>query len=142
VRANAQARELARVNGIDIKYYSIIYNLVDEIKAAMSGMLSPFVKEEILGYVDVRQVFNLTKYGKIAGCYVTEGIVKRAAHARIIRDNVVIYEGKLKALKRFKDDVKEVNSGFECGLSFENYEDLKVGDKIEIYELTEQNRTL
>lgn len=142
VRANAQARELARVNGIDIKYYSIIYNLVDDIKAAMSGMLSPVVKEEILGYVDVRQVFNLTKYGKIAGCYVTEGIVKRSAHARIIRDNVVIYEGKLKALKRFKDDVKEVNSGFECGLSFENYEDLKVGDKIEIYELTEQNRTL
>ncbi len=142
VRANQQARELARTTGIDIRYYSIIYNLVDEVKAAMGGMLSPAVKENIIGYVEIRDVFDLTKFGKVAGCYVTEGQVKRNANARIIRDNVVVYTGKLKALKRFKEDVKEVSTGFECGLSFENYEDIKAGDKIEIYEVTEQARTL
>jgi translation initiation factor IF-2 len=142
VRANQQAREMARTNGVDVRYYSIIYNLVDDIKAAMGGMLSPIVKETIIGYVEIRDVFNLTKFGKVAGCYVTEGHVRRAANARIIRDNVVVYDGKLKALKRFKEDIKEVGVGFECGLSFENYEDIKVGDKIEIYETTEQVRTL
>lgn len=142
VRATNQARDLAKTNGIDIKYYSIIYNLVDDIKAAMGGMLSPVTREEILGYADVRQVFDLTKYGKVAGCYVTEGNIKRNANARIIRDNVVIFAGKLKALKRFKEDVREVNSGFECGLSFENYEDIKSGDKIEAYELISEARTL
>ncbi|MCE2991501.1 MAG: translation initiation factor IF-2 [Candidatus Jidaibacter sp.] len=142
VRANQQAREMARTNGVDLRYYSIIYNLVDDIKAAMGGMLSPIVKETIIGYVEIRDVFNLTKFGKVAGCYVTEGHVRRAASARIIRDNVVVYDGKLKALKRFKEDIKEVGVGFECGLSFENYEDIKVGDKIEIYETTEQVRTL
>lgn len=142
VRANNQAREMAKVNSIEIKYYSIIYNLVDEIKAAMSGMLSPTRKENGIGYVEVRNVFNLTKYGLVAGCYVTEGLVRRHAHARIIRDNVVVYNGKLKALKRFKDDVKEVGYGFECGLSFENYDQFKVGDKVEIYEVSEHARTL
>lgn len=142
VRANQQARDMARTNGIDIRYYSIIYNLVDDMKAAMSGMLSPTIKETIIGYVDIRDVFDLTKYGKVAGCYVTEGQVKRTASARIIRDNVVVYTGKLKALKRFKDDVKEVGMGFECGLSFENYDGMKAGDKIEIFEVTEHARTL
>lgn len=142
VRASNQAREMARFNTIEIKYYSIIYNLLDDIKAAMSGMLSPTVKENIIGNVEIRNVFSLTKFGTVAGCYVTEGMVKRHAHARIIRDNVVIYNGKLKALKRFKDDVKDVGQGFECGLSFENYEDLKVGDKIEVYEISEHLRTL
>jgi translation initiation factor IF-2 len=142
VRPNQQARDLARQNGVDIRYYSIIYHLVDDIKAAMTGMLSVEHKENIIGYVDVRQVFDLTKYGKVAGSYVTEGIIKRHAHARIIRDSVVIFDGKLKALKRFKDDVKEVNSGFECGLSFENYEDIKAGDRIEVYELIEQQKIL
>ncbi len=142
VRASPQARELAKINGIELKYYSIIYNLVDDVKAAMGGMLSPTIKENVIGYVEIREVFDLTKYGKVAGCYVTEGIIKRHANARIVRDNVVIYDGKLKALRRFKDDVKEVNSGFECGLSFENYEDLKAGDKIEVYEVTEHARTI
>lgn len=142
VRATNQARDLAKTNGIDIKYYSIIYNLVDDIKAAMGGMLSPVTREELLGYADVRQVFDLTKFGKVAGCYVTEGSIKRNANARIIRDNVVIFDGKLKALKRFKEDVREVNAGFECGLSFENYEDIKAGDKIEAYELISEARTL
>lgn len=142
VRPNQQARDMARQNGVDIRYYSIIYHLVDDIKSAMTGMLSPEHKENIIGYVDVRQVFDLTKYGKVAGSYVIEGVIKRHAHARIIRDSVVIFDGKLKALKRFKDDVKEVNSGFECGLSFENYEDIKAGDRIEVYELIEQQKTL
>jgi translation initiation factor IF-2 len=142
VRASQQARDLAKVYGIDIRYYSIIYNLVDDVKAAMGGMLSPFVKENIIGYAEIRQVIDLTKYGKIAGCYVTEGIVKRSANVRIIRDSVVIYDGKLKALKRFKDDVREVNSGFECGISLENYEDIKVSDRLELYEVTEHARTI
>lgn len=142
VRPNQQARDLARQNGVDIRYYSIIYNLVDDVKAAMSGMLSPLLKENVIGYVDIRQVFNLSKFGKIAGCYVAEGVVKRTANVRIIRDSVVIFDGKLKALKRFKDDVKEVNSGFECGLSFENFDDIKAGDKIEVYEVTQEARTM
>jgi len=142
VRASQQARDLAKVYGIDIRYYSIIYNLVDDVRAAMGGMLSPFVKENIIGYAEIRQVIDLTKYGKIAGCYVTEGIVKRSANVRIIRDSVVIYDGKLKALKRFKDDVREVNSGFECGISLENYEDIKVSDRLEVYEVTEHARTI
>jgi translation initiation factor IF-2 len=142
VRANPQAKELANKNGIDIRYYSVIYNLVDEIRAAMSGMLSPTVKEIFLGIAEVRQVFNLTKFGKVAGSYVTEGLIKRAAHARLLRDDVVIYDGKLKALKRFKEDASEVKQGFECGISFDKYEDLKVGDKIEAYELIEEAREL
>jgi translation initiation factor IF-2 len=142
VRANQQAKEMARNYRIDIKYYSIIYNLVDDIKAAMSGMLSLIKKEEITGYAEVKQVFDLTKYGKIAGSYITEGIVKRASNVRLIRDSVVIYEGKLKALKRFKDDAKEVNSGFECGLSFENYEDIRAGDRIEAFDITQHVRTI
>lgn len=142
VRANQQARDMAKVFGIDIKYYSIIYNLVDDIKAAMGGMLSPVRKENITGYVDVREVFDLTKFGKVAGCYVTEGMIKRTSMVRLIRDSVVVYEGKLKALKRFKEDAKEVNSGFECGISFENYEDIKAGDKIEAFDVTEHARTI
>jgi len=142
VRASNQARDLAKQYGVDIRYYSIIYNLIDEIKAAMSGMLSPDIKEEITGYADVREVFNLTKFGKVAGCMVTEGNIKRGTNARILRDSVVIFEGKLKALKRFKEDVKEVANGFECGLSFEKYEDIKVGDRVEAYEVKETERTI
>lgn len=142
VRANNQAKDLAKQNGVEIRYYSIIYNLVDEVKAAMSGMLSPNIKEEILGYLDVKQVFSLSKFGMIAGCYVTEGMVKRNCHVRLLRDNIVIHDGKVKALKRFKEDIKEAKFGFECGLSFEKWEDIKVGDKIEAYELIEEKRTL
>jgi translation initiation factor IF-2 len=142
VRANNQAKDLAKRNGVEIRYYSIIYNLVDEVKSAMSGMLSPNIREEILGYLDVKQVFNLSKFGMIAGCYVTEGMVKRHCHVRLLRDNIVIHDGRVKALKRFKDDIKEAKVGFECGLSFENWEDIKVGDRIEAYELIEEKRTL
>jgi translation initiation factor IF-2 len=142
VRATTQSRDLAKSLGVEIKYYSIIYKLVDEIKAAMGGMLSPTVTESITGYAEIREVFNVPKFGKVAGCYVTEGTIKRNSQARLIRSDVVIYEGKLKALKRFKDDVKEVNQGFECGMSFENYEDIKSGDKIEAFEFHEQARVM
>lgn len=142
VRANQQAKDMAKNQGIDIRYYSIIYNLVDEIRAAMSGMLSPVIREQYTGVAEVRQVISLSKFGKIAGCYVVEGMIKRNANARVIRDSVVVHQGKIKALKRFKDDVKEVNTGFECGLSFENFEDIKVNDKVEVFELIEETRTL
>lgn len=142
VRANNQARDAAKNNGVDMRYYSIIYNLVDDVKAAMSGMLSPIMKEEYLGSADIKQVFDLTKFGKVAGCYITDGIAKRNCKARLIRDSVVIHDGRIKALKRFKEDLREVKSGFECGVSFENYEDMKVNDKIEFYEVTEEARQL
>lgn len=142
VRANNQARDMALQLGVEIKYYSIIYNLLDDIKAAVSGLLSPIIKEKILGYAEIRQVFDLSKFGKVAGCIVTEGLVQRHASARLLRDNIVIHEGNLKALKRFKDDVKEVKTGFECGVSFEKYEDIRIGDKIEIFSLIEELRQI
>jgi translation initiation factor IF-2 len=142
VRPDASAKELAANNGSDIRYYSIIYDLIDDIKSILGGMLSPHIREEFLGYAEIRDVFNMSKYGKVAGCYVTEGTVKRGAGVRLLRDNVVIHQGKLKTLKRFKDDVKEVTTNFECGMAFENYEDLKIGDVIEAFELVEEARTL
>lgn len=142
VRASAQARDLGKINGTDIKYYSIIYNLIDDIKAAMGGMLAPTRKETFVGYAEIREVIVVTRFGKVAGCYVTEGTIKRHSNVRLLRDSVVVHDGKLKALKRFKDDVKEVNFGFECGMTFENYDDIKVGDRIEAYEVTEEARTL
>ena len=142
VRANSQSRDLAAREKISIRYYSIIYDLVDDIKAALSGMLSPELRENTLGYAEIRQVFNVTKFGKIAGCYVTEGMMKRGAKVRLLRENVVIHEGSLKTLKRFKDDVKEVQSGFECGMAFENYEDIRPGDQIEAFEVESITRSL
>jgi translation initiation factor IF-2 len=142
VRANAQARDLAARDKISIRYYSIIYNLVDDIKAALSGMLSPELRENLLGYAEIRQVFNVTKFGKIAGCYITEGMVKRGARVRLLRDGIVIHEGSLKTLRRFKDDVKEAQQGFECGMAFENYEDIREGDQIEAFEVESIARTL
>ncbi len=141
-RADAAARKLAETSGVDIRYYNIIYAMVDEIKAALSGMLAPEKKEVILGMVEVRQVFTVSKVGTIAGCYVLEGMVKRGARVRLLRDNVVIHDGELDSLKRFKDDVKEVKSGFECGLSLKNFNDLVVGDKLEAYEIVEVARAL
>jgi len=141
-RADAAARKLAETSGVDIRYYNIIYAMVDEIKAAMSGMLAPEKKESIIGMVEVRQVFTVSKVGTIAGCYVLEGMVKRGAKVRVLRDNVVIHDGELDSLKRFKDDVKEVKSNFECGLSLKNYNDLVVGDKLEVYEIIEVARAL
>jgi translation initiation factor IF-2 len=117
VRANPQARELAKRDHVDIRYYSIIYNVVDDVKAALSGMLSPTLREQFLGNAEIREVFNITKVGKVAGCMVTEGQVKRGAKVRLLRDNVVIHEGTLKTLRRFKDEVREVKEGFECGMA-------------------------
>ena len=142
VRADASARKLAESTGIDIRYYNIIYDAIDEIKAAMSGMLSPEKREHALGLVEIRQVFMVSKVGAIAGCYVLEGMVKRGAHVRLLRDNVVVWTGELDSLKRFKDDAKEVKSGFECGLSLKNYNDIKEGDQLEVFEVQEVARSL
>ncbi|MSO75443.1 MAG: translation initiation factor IF-2 [Alphaproteobacteria bacterium] len=142
VRANPQARELARRDGTDIRYYSIIYELVDDMRAAMSGLLSPTVRERQIGTADIREVFTITKVGKVAGCRVTDGIVKRGAGVRLLRDNVVIHEGKLSTLKHFKDEVREVREGYECGMSFETYQDIRVGDVIECYETDQVARTI
>ena len=141
-RADALARKLAESNGVDIRYYNIIYDAVDEIKAAMSGMLTPDKKEEITGMVEIRQVFSVSKIGSIAGCLVIDGVIKRTSKARLLRDNVVIWTGELDSLKRFKDDAKEVRAGLECGLSLKNYNDIKEGDQLEIFEVTEVARTL
>lgn len=142
VRANPQAREAARKDGIEIRYYSIIYDVVDEVKANLGGLLAPTLREKYLGSAAIRDVFNITKVGKVAGCMITEGIVKRGAKVRLLRDNIVIHEGSLKTLKRFKDEVKEVREGYECGMAFENYNDIKAGDTIECFEIEEIIRTL
>ncbi|RAN43644.1 translation initiation factor IF-2 [Herbaspirillum rubrisubalbicans] len=141
-RADASARKLAEASGVDIRYYNIIYDAVDEVKAAMSGMLSPEKREQALGLVEIRQVFVVSKVGSIAGCYVLEGLVKRGSQVRLLRNNVVVWTGELDSLKRFKDDVKEVKSGFECGLSLKGYNDIEVGDQLEIFEVQEVARTL
>ncbi|MGO4706539.1 translation initiation factor IF-2 [Microvirga sp. 2MCAF38] len=142
VRAHKEAREAAERAGIEIRYYNIIYDLVDDVKAAMSGLLAPTLREERLGEAQILEVFNVSKVGKIAGCRVLDGVVQRGAHVRLIRDNVVIHEGKLSQLKRFKDDAREVTAGQECGMSFENYQDMRVGDLIECYRVEEVKRTL
>ncbi|WP_287069395.1 translation initiation factor IF-2, partial [Methylobacterium sp.] len=142
VRAHKEARESAERNGVDIRYYNIIYDLVDDIKATLSGMLPPTLREERLGEAVIQEVFEVSKVGKVAGCRVTDGIVERGAHVRLIRDSVVIHEGKLKTLKRFKDDAKEVTSGQECGMAFENFENMRAGDTIECYRVEEIRRTL
>jgi translation initiation factor IF-2 len=142
VRANPQAREMAKRDAIDIRYYSIIYNALDDIKAMLSGMLAPELREKFLGNAEIREVFSITKAGKVAGCFITDGVIKRGAGVRLLRDNVVIHEGKLKTLKRFKDEVREVQHGYECGMAFENYEDIKAGDVIEAFEVEEISREL
>jgi translation initiation factor IF-2 len=141
-RADAAARKLAETFGVDVRYYNIIYEMVDEIKAALSGMLPPEKKESILGMVEIRQVFHISKIGTVAGCYVTEGLIKRNSQVRVLRNNVVIHTGTLDSLKRFKDDVKEVKSNFECGLSLHNFNDLEVGDQLEAFEIVEVARAL
>lgn len=141
-RADAQARKLAESNGIDIRYYNIIYDAVDEVKAAMSGMLAPEKREIITGMVEVRQVIKVPKVGLVAGCMVTDGVVKRSSSVRVLRNNVVIFTGELDSLKRFKDDVKEVKQGFECGMSIKNFNDIVEGDQFEVFEVTEVARTL
>jgi translation initiation factor IF-2 len=141
-RADAMARKLVGAHGIDLRYYNVIYEAVDEVKAALSGMLTPDKKESTIGMVEVRQVFRISKVGTVAGCYVLEGLVRRGSLVRVLRDNVVIHSGELDSLKRFKDDVREVKAGFECGLSVKSFDDLKVGDQLEVYEVVEIARTL
>jgi translation initiation factor IF-2 len=142
VRANKEAAAAAKRNGIEIRYYNIIYDLVDDIKTAMSGLLAPTLRETMLGNAQILEVFNISKVGKVAGCRVTDGTVERGANVRLIRDNVVVHEGKLSTLKRFKDEVKEVASGQECGMAFENYGDMRVGDVIECYRVETIQRSL
>jgi translation initiation factor IF-2 len=141
-RADAMARKLIAAHGIDVHYYNVIYDAVDEVKAALSGLLTPEQKETVLGLVEVRQVFRISKVGTVAGCFVQEGVVRRGASVRLLRDNVVIHDGELDSLKRFKEDVREVKAGFECGLSIKNYSDIKEGDQLEVYEVVEVARSL
>ena len=142
MRANKEAREAAERAGIEIRYYNIIYNLVDDVKDAMSGLLAPTLREERLGEAQILEIFNVSKVGKIAGCRVLDGVVQRGANVRLIRDNVVVHEGKLSQLKRFKDDAREVVSGQECGMAFENYQDMRAGDVIECFQVEHVQRTL
>ncbi|MFP5466356.1 MAG: translation initiation factor IF-2, partial [Gammaproteobacteria bacterium] len=142
VRADTGARRLAEGNDVDIHYYNIIYDAVDELKAAMSGMLAPEKREEDIGTAEIRTVFVASKIGTVAGCMVTSGHVTRSAHFRLLRENVVVYTGELESLKRLKDDVREVKEGFECGIKLKNYNDIKEGDQLEFFEIKEVARTL
>jgi translation initiation factor IF-2 len=142
VRADASAKRRIEEEGIDLHYYSIIYDVIDEIKQSLSGMLAPEFKEEIVGLAEVRDVFKSPKLGAIAGCMVTEGVIKRNNPIRVLRDNVVIYEGELESLRRFKDDVQDVRSGTECGIGVKNYNDVNVGDQIEVFEQIQVARKL
>ena len=142
VRANAQARELAARTGIELRYFAVIYDVVDEVRASLEGMLRPEARERTLGNAQILQVFEVGRVGRIAGCRVTNGLVRRGSKARLLRDDVVIHDGALKTLRRFKDDVREVKEGYECGMSFENHSDLREGDVIELYEIEEIARTL
>jgi len=142
VRANVQARERSRRDGVEIRYYNIIYNVLDDVKAALSGMLAPETRERFLGNAQILEVFNISKVGKVAGCRVTDGTVRRGAKVRLIRDDVVIHEGDLSTLKRFKDEVREVQAGQECGMAFANFQDLQKGDVIECYEVETIKRSL
>ena len=142
VRADASARKVIEEESLDLRYYSVIYDVIDDVKAALSGMLSPEIRESIIGVAEVRDVFRSSKLGAIAGCMVETGVIKRSNPIRVLRDNVVIYEGELESLRRFKDDVNEVKSGTECGIGVKNYNDVKPGDQIEVYERTEVARTI
>jgi len=142
VRADGGARKLAASLEVDVRYYSIIYEAVDEVKSALSGLLSPERKEVALGLVEIRDIFKASKIGTIAGCFVLEGLIRKNSKIRILRDNVVIYDGELDSLKRFKEDAKEVKANYECGLSIQNFNDINVGDQIEVYETVEVARKL
>jgi translation initiation factor IF-2 len=142
VRANPQARTLARRDNVEIRYYSIIYDLTDDLKKALSGLLAPTIRERIIGNAEILEVFNVSKVGKVAGCRVTDGQVRRGAKVRLVRDDVIIHEGDLAQLKRFRDDAREVQAGNECGMAFANYQDIKVGDTIECFEVEEITREL
>jgi translation initiation factor IF-2 len=142
VRADAGARKLIETSGVDVRYYNIIYEAVDEVRAALSGMLAPEQKESAIGTVEIREVYRISKVGAVAGCYVQDGVIRRNSKIRVLRANVVIHTGELDSLKRFKDDVKEVKSNFECGLSLKNFNEIEVGDILEVFEIVEVARTL
>ncbi|MEX2334740.1 MAG: EF-Tu/IF-2/RF-3 family GTPase, partial [Pseudohongiella sp.] len=142
VRADKTAREVIENEGVNLRYYNVIYDVIDDVKAILGGMLTPELREEILGVAEVRDVFNSPKFGQVAGCMVVEGSVFRNKPIRVLRDNVVIYEGELESLRRFKDDANEVRNGMECGIGVKNYNDVKVGDKIEVYQTTQVARSL
>ena len=142
VRADSGARRLAEQEGVEVRYYKVIYDLIDDVRSALSGLLSPELREEIIGIAEVRDVFRSPKFGQIAGCMVTEGTVYRAKPIRVLRDNIVIYEGELESLRRFKDDASEVRNGVECGIGVKNYTDVKVGDLIEVFDVNEIARSL
>jgi translation initiation factor IF-2 len=142
VRAEAGARKLIDSLEVDVHYYSIIYEAVDQVKAALGGLLSPEQKESVIGMVEIREVFKISKVGSIAGCYVQDGVIRRNSMVRVLRNNVVIYSGELDSLKRFKDDVKEVKNNFECGLSIKNFNEIEVGDMLEVFEVVEVARKL
>jgi translation initiation factor IF-2 len=142
VRAEAGARKLIDSLEVDVHYYSIIYEAVDQVKAALGGLLSPEQKESVIGMVEIREVFKISKLGSIAGCYVQDGVIRRSSMVRVLRDNVVIHSGELDSLKRFKDDVKEVKNNFECGLSIKNFNEIEVGDMLEVFEVVEIARKL
>jgi len=142
VRANKQARDLAEKEGVEIRYYSVIYDLIDDVKGTLEGMLAPEKRETFIGYAQVLEVFNITKTGRVAGCRVTEGVVKRGCGVRLLRDDTVIHQGHLSTLRRFKDEVPEVRAGTECGMAFENYQDIQPNDVIECFEVEEIQRSL
>lgn len=142
VRANPQALSLSRRDRVEISYYAVIYDVLDDIKAMLSGMLSPVAREHFLGNAEILQVFNISRLGRVAGCRVTEGLVRRGSRVRLLRDDVVIHEGTLATLRRFKDEVREVRDGLECGMGFENYQDLKERDVIECFDVEEVARSL
>ena len=142
VRADASARRALDDTGVDLRYYSVIYEAIDDVKSAMSGLLSPELREEIVGIAEVKDVFKSSALGAVAGCHVIDGMVRKGNPIRVLRDNVVVYEGELESLRRHKDDVKEVRAGTECGIAVKNYNDVKVGDQIEVYERTEVARTI
>ena len=142
VRADSSSRRLAESEGVDLRYYSVIYDVIDDVTAALTGMLSPEMREDIVGVAEVRDVFRSPKFGDIAGCMVIEGTVYRSKRIRVLRADVVIYEGELESLRRFKDDAAEVKNGLECGIGVKNYKDVRPGDKIEVYEVKEIARSL
>ena len=142
VRADATARKMIESEGIDVRYYNVIYNAIDDMKSALSGMMAPILREQAVGLAEVRDVFRVARLGAVAGCRVIEGEVKRNLPVRVLRDNVVIFEGQIDSLRRFKDDVAEVKTGFECGIGVKNYNDIKEGDQIEIYQTVEEKPSL
>src|SRR5690554_5081643 len=142
VRADQMARKHAENNDVDIRYYNVIYDAVDEVRAALSGMLTPEKREEVIGLVEIREVFSVSRIGNIAGCMVTDGVVRRDSQVRLLRDNVVVWTGHIDSLRRFKDDVREVKQGFDCGITLRNYNDIEIGDQLEVVEIKEIARTL